>query len=277
MDGQEASLVLAEVTYREGGRQIYSVPLAFASAVRAAGIAEKTPAVLFLPCVVGGSSGYLMDAAADDRFARALLSGVAEGARWPAAEGVVSGEPDKSFHEIRGPAEEDLPGARQRQQSNTSIRFGRKLILKLFRKLEAGPNPDCELSSFLSESGFGAIPRFGGTLSYAPREGTSITLGMLQELVANQGDGWEWTLEELGRFYERVLGERIPPELQSAGGGSILSLSESEIPPAARETIEMAWILRPSSPAEPPKCTSRLPPAVLTRRSGRSRFRPGIS
>jgi len=238
MDGQEASLVLADVTYREGGHEIYSVPLAFVSAARAAAIAEKTPTVVFLPCVFGGSSGYLLDATADDRFARALLSGVAEGARWPAAEGVVSGEPGKSFDEIRSLAEEDLPPERgSAEQSNTSIRFGRKLILKLFRKLEAGPNPDCELSSFLSESGFGAIPRFGGSLSYAPREGPSITLGMLQELVANQGDGWEWTLEELGRLYERGLGEPISPELQSAAGGSMLSLPEAEIPLAARQTI----------------------------------------
>jgi maltose alpha-D-glucosyltransferase/alpha-amylase len=63
------------------------------------------------------------------------------------------------------------------------------------------------------------------------------TLAMLQPLVENQGDGWCWTLEELGRYYETCSTRHSPPDDLLADGASPLKLSQAEIPAAAREAI----------------------------------------
>jgi maltose alpha-D-glucosyltransferase/alpha-amylase len=90
-------------------------------------------------------------------------------------------------------------------QSNTSVLFGKRLIMKLFRRIEPGPNPDVEMGEFLAARGFTRVPPHVGTLSYA-REGEAATsVAMLQEYIYNQGNGWQVTIEELGRYFERVM------------------------------------------------------------------------
>jgi maltose alpha-D-glucosyltransferase/alpha-amylase len=75
--------------------------------------------------------------------------------------------------------------------------------MKCFRKQEFGPNPDTEIGRFLTEqTTFRQIAPFGGSIEYWRDDQQPATLAMLQGLVANAGDGWQWTLEELGRYFE---------------------------------------------------------------------------
>jgi trehalose synthase-fused probable maltokinase len=100
------------------------------------------------------------------------------------------------------------------EQSNSSVVFGDELILKVFRRVEPGINPDLEITRFLTEHGFEHIPGLAGWYEIEGRN-LDATLGMLQHFVARARDGWELALEELGRdpdaFLERVarLGEVI--------------------------------------------------------------------
>ena len=100
------------------------------------------------------------------------------------------------------------------EQSNSSIVFGDELILKVFRRVEPGINPDLEISRFLTEHGFAHIPELVGWYEIEGRN-LDATLGMLQDYVAGAADGWELALDELGRdpdaFLDRVgrLGEVI--------------------------------------------------------------------
>jgi maltose alpha-D-glucosyltransferase/alpha-amylase len=104
--------------------------------------------------------------------------------------------------------------------------YGRPLLLKLFRRLEVGVNPDFEIGRFLTDvHPFARIPRTAGALEYYRPGNGPITLAILQERIANQGDGWLHALAELRGYYERV-GGRDP----AAGVGA-------ELPPAAREAI----------------------------------------
>ncbi len=102
------------------------------------------------------------------------------------------------------------------EQSNTSIIYGDQLILKLFRKMEAGTNPDVEIGEFLTEHGFTHTPAVWGTLEYRSlehksRENCVYSAGILQQFVRNQGDAWKYTLQELSGFFERAAGEGFPP------------------------------------------------------------------
>ena len=75
--------------------------------------------------------------------------------------------------------------------------------MKLFRRQQAGPNPDTEIGRYLTETThFTHIAPFGGAIEYTREGQEPSTVAMLQGLVTNEGDGWQWTLEELDRYYE---------------------------------------------------------------------------
>ena len=91
------------------------------------------------------------------------------------------------------------------EQSNTSILYGNKLILKLFRRLQPGENPDVEIGRFLTEvAHFPHIAPFMGEITMTPAAGEATTTAMLQGLITNEGDGWEWYLDQLGDFFKAV-------------------------------------------------------------------------
>jgi maltose alpha-D-glucosyltransferase / alpha-amylase len=84
------------------------------------------------------------------------------------------------------------------EQSNTSIRFGDALILKLFRRLQFGPNPDVEIGWFLTEhTSFGGTPPVAGSLSYVDSDGCEASLALLQRFERNRGDAWTTTLRRV--------------------------------------------------------------------------------
>jgi maltose alpha-D-glucosyltransferase/alpha-amylase len=84
------------------------------------------------------------------------------------------------------------------EQSNTSIRYGDALILKLFRRLQFGPNPDVEVGLFLTEhSRFRGTPAVVGSLDYLSADGRQASLALLQRFEANRGDAWTTTLRRL--------------------------------------------------------------------------------
>jgi maltokinase len=76
------------------------------------------------------------------------------------------------------------------EQSNTSIVFGDKTILKLFRRIIPGVNPDLEVSLALADAGSQFIPEPLAWFS-AEVDGETTTLGMLQEFLSTGADGWE--------------------------------------------------------------------------------------
>ncbi len=82
------------------------------------------------------------------------------------------------------------------EQSNTSVALGERLILKLFRLLEPGDNPDLEVSAFLADAGFAGTPALHGTAVMREASGDSA-VAMLQSFVMSTGDGWTALLAAL--------------------------------------------------------------------------------
>ena len=82
-------------------------------------------------------------------------------------------------------------------QTNNSVIFGERLILKLFRRVEDGQHPDLEISRFLTDVGFPNIAPVAGTLLYRRDRRRTAALAMLQAYVPNQGDAWSHVLTEL--------------------------------------------------------------------------------
>ena len=141
------------------------------------------------------------DAFADPRACELLGGLLREGAE-------VHGEHARvEFHWLEG-VEPPRPGADVRpigaEQSNTSIVFDDKLVLKAFRRVEAGDNPELEMLRFLSERGFAHIAELGGWYQYEG-ELMDATFGVVQRFVPNARDGWELALEELEEDPERFV------------------------------------------------------------------------
>ena len=80
------------------------------------------------------------------------------------------------------------------EQSNTSIIYGDRAIVKVYRRLVAGPNPEVELGRYLTEAGFAAVPRLFATAQLVGQDGFVADLLVLQEFVSNDGDGWAWAV-----------------------------------------------------------------------------------
>ena len=90
------------------------------------------------------------------------------------------------------------------EQSNSSIVFGDELILKAFRRVEPGVNPELELLRFLSARGFPHIAPLAGWYEVEGRH-IDATLGILQEFLAGARDGWELALDELASDPDGLL------------------------------------------------------------------------
>jgi trehalose synthase-fused probable maltokinase len=168
---ERAFLVLARVAYEDGPEDTYVLALGFATGARAAELGEREKERLLARLRVKDVDGVLYDAFADRTFAHALLAAVGRRGVLSGLHGAAQGIRGRAFRRLHGPGrlEPTLLGA---EQSNSSLRFGERLILKLFRRVEPGPNPDVEIGRFLTETaGYPHAPALAGSLEYRPRRG----------------------------------------------------------------------------------------------------------
>jgi maltose alpha-D-glucosyltransferase/alpha-amylase len=171
----------------------------------AAGDPEERGPVIARVKVARNGEGFLLDGAAEAGFSRHLLSFIARRRRTRARAGEIVARPTAFLKAIaRHPSEDLTPSAVFAEQSNTSVVFGNRLILKLFRRLQEGVNPDLQIGRYLTENGFAHTPPVAGFIEYRAAGGKSKTLGILQGYVANQGDAWEFTLNMLDGYFEQV-------------------------------------------------------------------------
>ena len=212
--GPSGKLALAtvQVNYAEGTPENYLLPLSLLFGDAADTLRENSPNAIIGAVIAPSSTGVLADAMYSEEASSALLDLIAHGGEILMRNGVLTGTPSTIYSELRGPAESVLvPRRSSAEQSNTSVFFGDRLIMKLFRRQVFGPNPDVEIGRFLTEhTPFRSIAPFGGAVEYTAAGEESATVALLQGLVQNEGDGWQWTLEELARYYEGALASQFP-------------------------------------------------------------------
>jgi maltose alpha-D-glucosyltransferase/alpha-amylase len=218
------ALAFLEVSYTDGGPDMYLLPLTLVFGDAAEDLRAKIPNAVVGSVLAPGEAGVLADGMYTDATASALLELIAENGELPMRNGVLRGAASSIFSELHGDGTAALPPRRSSaEQSNTSILFGERLIMKLFRRQQSGPNPDTEIGRYLTEeSAFRNIAPFGGAMEYTANGQEPATVAMLQGLVRNEGDGWDWTLEELARYYEGALTSQFPRE-QLPRAGSLLA------------------------------------------------------
>ena len=152
--------------------------------------------------------GVLFDAMADEEFCRSLLAAMGREQEIPMGEGRVRFTRTGSFGDMIGDEEVAEIGVRRAgvEQSNTSVILGERMVLKAYRRLHEGTNPELEIGRHLTEvAGFGNTPPLGGAVEYFGPDGTPLTIAVLQGFVPNHGDGWSYTLDFLDRYLQDRL------------------------------------------------------------------------
>src|SRR5262245_27571495 len=246
--GDHAWLVLVTVAFTEGADETYAIPLDLDG--------DEAPDALGLALELDGMTTQACDAFHRPRFCEELLTAFERDAAMPTRSGgAVRFVRTDRYSSLRGTA----PAAPRRlttEQSNTSVAYGNRLILKALRRVKAGVNLDREVGSFLTlRAGFPHVPPLAGAIEYVSAAGEVITLGVLQGFVPNQGDGWSWIVDHLRTLPPaRVDDLSAPVYAALAGLGAVTGAlhgalaSNADDPDFAPEPIAAAdvtgWISR---------------------------------
>jgi maltose alpha-D-glucosyltransferase/alpha-amylase len=209
-----ARLAIVTAYYQDGDSERYALPLSLLVGDAALHARAQAPELAICQAVLtDGTTGLVVDAVGDAVFARDLLELVEQGSSSRGRGAVLRGQANTRWAGLRGdgPLEPKLLRA---EQSNSSIAYGDRLIAKIFRRVDPGRSPELEVGQFLAQRAPALhVPSLAGAIEIVARGAEPQTLAVVQQLVPNHGDAWQYTLAELLRFYERAstLKEPIVP------------------------------------------------------------------
>jgi maltose alpha-D-glucosyltransferase/alpha-amylase len=207
----KAQLVVFTVSYTEGASETYLVPLSFATGEPAALLAESSPHAVIAHLETDAGPGVLYDALATGEAAAAIFDGLCSGTTLSGEVGRLTFQPAPGFLAHCG-SEPLAPRAVRLEQTNSTVPFGDRLLVKVFRQLEPGANAEVEVGTFLAERGRpGLAPRVLGTASYTPPGGEPAAVAIVHAFVANQGTAWELFLGHLQALFDQVLPQHVDP------------------------------------------------------------------
>ncbi|MGO9821268.1 MAG: maltokinase N-terminal cap-like domain-containing protein [Solirubrobacteraceae bacterium] len=199
-------IVLLQARFASGSHELYQLPLAFEQPAdeRSDGAdataSERADGAIAIPAGAGLGA---IDVVADPEYARELLRHINAQSELETEDGTLR------FHRIPQAGWLKADGSVRPvgvEQSNSSIVFGDETVLKVFRKLEPGINPELELLQFLTAHDFHSIAPLQGWYEYEGRAFTA-TLGVAQRFFGEARGGWELALEQMTGDPELLLGE----------------------------------------------------------------------
>lgn len=217
--GKSAGLAFLQVEYVGANPEACELPLGLAaagetSATEGAGIAK-------IGLAGGVSLGVLGDALAGPAFARALLEFMCERERLRNQHGEIESYRTTALRRMLEAGPLPAPAVHNSRDGNATVLFPNRVVLKFFRRLGEGVNPELEIGRHLTVGNFPNSPAVVGALEYRGADLSRMTLAVATTFVPYASNAWEFTLEAVGRFYDRVFAsaaQGLPPELPPAPG-----------------------------------------------------------
>ena len=224
-------MLLVQIDLSNDTTETYVVPLALARGEDAEEIAGEAPSAIVAEAGDERERALLYDGIYSADFRETLLSVLARKKRLSGRKGIILIERGSSW---RARAQEALsePSSKvlKTEQSNSSILYRDQFFLKLFRKLEAGINPDVELGRYLTEKRkFQNVPAYAADLAYQDADGDNYTLGLMIDFVTNQGTAMVFAQEMISRFFDTLRERRGPHEPDPSAPESLLDVHLAEI------------------------------------------------
>jgi maltose alpha-D-glucosyltransferase/alpha-amylase len=237
-------LLLLEVTYTDGLKENYSVPIGFATRETQARIARESPEYVIAQLRLAGQEGILYEATVSEDLHRALLEMIShrrsrkmDGSHMVARRG-------KRFFALLGGRTLPIPSrVLKAEQSNTAIIYEDTFFLKLYRRIEEGIGPELELSRRLTEdTSFTNLPAYAGSIEWQREHAEPMGMAILLQLVPNQGNAWSFSLDNIDRSFNDALAMKNKlqslPELPS----SLHPISPETLPNTIRDFIGPVYI-----------------------------------
>ncbi len=226
VDSGQAVLALLQVDYSRGEPERYLLPLAEAFGEEARAIVSRPGAVVARLARQGAEqTGVLYEALASPAFCRALLGLFWRRRAAAGRRGELAATPADLLLQLRRRgAEAPEPSAWPSGHHNALVVFGEKLILKWFRRLEPGTNPELDVNRFLTARRFPHTPALAGALEYRSAQDEMFTVAVLTAFVPGCKNAWDDALDTLSRFYERI--QTLPEADRQARAPSASSIAQ---------------------------------------------------
>ena len=204
-DGTPAALAFLQVEYVDATPEVYALPLGVSDAAHHHwhdhGIAK-----LLSPG--GRHHGVLHDALANPAFARAVLDLIREREHIRNEHGGIQSLRTSALRLALNGAPTPEPVVHNTDEGNVTAIFQDKVVMKFFRRLGQGVNPECEMGNFLTEKEFPHCPKFVGVLEYLSDDHSqTMTLAVVKTFVPYAKSAWKFTLEAVTRYYDRVFAD----------------------------------------------------------------------
>ncbi len=237
-----ARLALFRVEYVEHDPETYLLTLAHSSEGDLEEAARDEPHFLVCRISIGSEKGFMHDALLLPEVNLSLLDVLAREKVLTGSELHMVGAASAPRSELlEGGPEALAPHVGRAEQSNSSIVYGRRWILKIFRRVERGTNPEQEVGDFLRQAEFRNTPEMKGALEVRREESDWGTAGVLHEFVPNQGDAWEYTQDALVSYFEAALAAEAHEDKLPLPSDSLVEAdrrkASAELPEIARTHI----------------------------------------
>jgi maltose alpha-D-glucosyltransferase/alpha-amylase len=224
--------LILEVNFEEAFYQHYFLPIAFVSDES---FAEKDR---ILPISIKGQVGFIIDAINLEAFRKLVFDRILNAL--PIDRTKVQYHKSTSFENVSYESSRFMG----LEQSNTSIVYNENYVLKFFRRIYVDRNPDYEMSRFLSETkNFKNTPRYLGSINIIDSDNANITIGLMQEMVENEGDAWDYMLKELHKVFSNLEHKRI--QVSSLPSTEVYSrLDINNVPPQIIDWVGLNLFLK---------------------------------
>jgi maltose alpha-D-glucosyltransferase/alpha-amylase len=236
-----ATIIILKVHYNEGLTEMYLLPVAYEEVEDENDIRGSCPQSIIALISINNKKGYLFDAVYQEEFRNTLFNLMSRKRKIKENGAELNLYVQKDIKSGEALSSKVLNA----EQSNTSLIFGNSYFMKLYRKLDNVINPDLEITRFLTEKvNFAHVPKFIGAIELNYGKKDSIVLGMMQELVANQGDSWSYIGDSLKRYFERVMSHEGIENLYPTLGNLSEPATFDEIPEELQNIIGGAYVER---------------------------------
>ncbi|MBI5014982.1 MAG: maltose alpha-D-glucosyltransferase [Deltaproteobacteria bacterium] len=214
--GRGLFIAFLTVSFSEGKKESYCLPLKVVTGAAANRLAAEAPESVLGLFRTPRAEGVFLDGLADRVACCELLESIADSRSFPTVQGgTLQAFATRAFEKVF--PDENLCGRVRRlglEQSNSSVVLDEQAIVKLYRQVEEGTNPDFAISLHLTEhTHFEALAPVAGGI-WLNRNGRQTAVAMLQPYLASDGDGWTYGLQSAQSFLERtrdVPGETLGP------------------------------------------------------------------
>ncbi len=240
-DSTLAVVLLIEIAYRDDAREIYVLPVAAAFGPDADRVKRDLPQAVFTEVAVRAAgqsrNGLFYDALWNQSVAHSLLEAIGRNGRFAGQAGNLVATSTTAYDAMI-PIHTAL-GSRvmKGEQSNTSVVYGARAILKLYRRLQPGINPDLEIGRTLTSLAFPYSPAVGGAIEYVQPGGEPMTVALLLEFVPNDGDAWTAVLRAMEKCLAQVPDPTGVADPDLGKERNLWSLAQSTLPESVEHLI----------------------------------------